>query len=591
MDNKWTKFLLVFGLMVLAFIVLAISNSGGNKTKQPTTKHVKKEKVANINDRHLRDKESLYAQKDPDVITMYLTVRRGNTAENTNHSWREINQYSAYDYEKMGVKRYQVVGLLQVGNEKGPVAGEFGFEEQVPNATVQIRGQSSSRSKQKSYKIEIKKNKGTWEGQRTINLNKHPYESLRFRNRLAFKLMESIPQIVGLRTQFVHLYVKDETGLGSKNFEDYGLYTQVEQLNKTALETHGLDRAGQLYKVNNFEFYRKADAIRKENDPKFDKKKFEELLEVKGNHDHTKLIDMLDKLNDNSTTGDEMLEKYFDAENVQYWMAFQILMGNIDSQNRNMFLYSPQNGTRWYILPWDLDDSLRKGERELRRPGALGQNSWRYGVSNYWGNLLFQRLLKSERFRTGLDKVVDKLYRNQLSPNSIGDLSKQYANIVKPYLSRMPDVERMTIKEEQYDKILNELPKEVEKNYQDYKNSLQSPQPFYIDQPRVENGELVLKWMSSYDFNNKEITYHVELAKDPNFKDKILDMKGLTETSVTTKHLPKGQYFMRVIATNSDGKSQASFEQYRVDTTSLFGVLSFYVMEDGKIKVDVYENK
>ena len=118
MDNKWTKFLLVFGLMVLAFIVLAISNSGGNKTKQPTTKHVKKEKVANINDRHLRDKESLYAQKDPDVITMYLTVRRGNTAENTNHSWREINQYSAYDYEKMGVKRYQVVGLLQVGNEK-----------------------------------------------------------------------------------------------------------------------------------------------------------------------------------------------------------------------------------------------------------------------------------------------------------------------------------------------------------------------------------------------------------------------------------------------------------------------------------------
>lgn len=224
--------------------------------------------------------------------------------------------------------------------------------------------------------------------------------------------MEGIPQIVGLRTQFVHLYVKDETGSGSKNFEDYGLYTQVEQLNKTALEAHGLDRAGQLYKLNNFEFYRKEDAIRKENDPKFDKKKFEELLEVKGDHDHTKLIDMLDKLNDKSTTGDKILEKYFDAENIQYWLAFQILMGNIDSQNRNMFLYSPQNGTRWYILPWDLDDSLRKGERELRRPGALGQNSSRYGVSNYWGNLLFQRLLKSERFRTGLDKVVDKLYRN-----------------------------------------------------------------------------------------------------------------------------------------------------------------------------------
>ena len=58
---------------------------------------------------------------------------------------------------------------------------------------------------------------------------------------------------------------------------------------------------------------------------------------------------MLDKLNDESVSSDEFLEKYFDAQNVQYWMAFQILMGNIDSQNRNMFLYSPKNGTRWYI--------------------------------------------------------------------------------------------------------------------------------------------------------------------------------------------------------------------------------------------------
>lgn len=591
MDNKWTKFLLIFGLMALAFVILAISDNSGNKPKQPTTKNVKKEKVANINDRHLRDKESLYALKNPDVITMYLTVRRGNNAENTNHSWREINQYSAYDYEKMGVKRYQVAGLLQVGNEKDPVAGEFGFDEEVPNATVQIRGQSSSRSSQKNYKIEIKKSKGNWEGQRTINLNKHPYEYLRFRNKLAFKLMEGIPQIVGLRTQFVHLYVKDETGSGSKNFEDYGLYTQVEQLNKTALEAHGLDRAGQLYKVNNFEFYRKADAIRKENDPKFDKKKFEELLEVKGDHDHTKLIDMLDKLNDNSTTGDEMLEKYFDAENIQYWLAFQILMGNIDSQNRNMFLYSPQNGTRWYILPWDLDDSLRKGERELRRPGALGQNSWRYGVSNYWGNVLFQRLLKSERFRTGLDKVVDELYKNQLSPNNMGELSKQYASIVKPYLERMPDVEHVRLKDGQYDQILNALPNDIEKNYKDYKESLKSPQPFFIDKPKIEDKDLLLKWMSSYDFDNQEITYHVELAKDPDFKEKILDEKGIKGTSIRTKQLPKGQYFVRVIATNSSGKSQAAFEHYRTENARLFGVLGFYVLEDGNVKVDVYERK
>ena len=38
-----------------------------------------------------------------------------------------------------GVKRYQVAGLLQVGNEDGPVSGELGYDQDVPNASVQIR--------------------------------------------------------------------------------------------------------------------------------------------------------------------------------------------------------------------------------------------------------------------------------------------------------------------------------------------------------------------------------------------------------------------------------------------------------------------
>ena len=35
--------------------------------------------------------------------------------------------------------------------------------------------------------------------------------------------------------------------------DEVGLYTQVEQLNKTALKTHGLNKNGYLYKINYFE--------------------------------------------------------------------------------------------------------------------------------------------------------------------------------------------------------------------------------------------------------------------------------------------------------------------------------------------------
>ena len=60
---------------------------------------VEKEEKPEINEIHLRDKDTLYeSDDDTSVVTMYLTVSRGNSSENTDHSWSEINSYSAYDY-------------------------------------------------------------------------------------------------------------------------------------------------------------------------------------------------------------------------------------------------------------------------------------------------------------------------------------------------------------------------------------------------------------------------------------------------------------------------------------------------------------
>lgn len=126
-----------------------------NETEQVKTEKAEKEE---INEMHLRDKDSLYENADDtSVVTMYLTVSKGNSSENTYHTWKEINSYSVYDYEDMGVERYQVAGLLQVGDENALIEGEVGYGESVPNATVQIRGQTSSQNAQKNYKIELKR--------------------------------------------------------------------------------------------------------------------------------------------------------------------------------------------------------------------------------------------------------------------------------------------------------------------------------------------------------------------------------------------------------------------------------------------------
>lgn len=556
------------------------------ETATEVREKVEKAEKQEIDDVHLRDNELLYAdEEDTSVVTMYLTVSRGNSSENTDHTWEEINTYSAYDYEEMGVTRYQVNGLLQVGDEEGPAQGEVGYGETVPNATVQIRGQTSSRNAQKSYKIELKKNKGTWRGQRTINLNKHQTDGLRFRNKLAYELLQGIPQLVGLRTQFVHLYVKDRTQGEEESFQDYGLYTQVEQLNKTGLKAHGLDENGHLYKINFFEFFQYEDVIMKEEDPDFDQEAFEELLEIKGDRDHTKLIRMLEDLNDYSIPIDEILDDHFDRENLMYWLGFQILTGNVDTQSRNVYLYSPLNSNTWYLIPWDHDSFLKKTENAIT--GFVDSGSWQSGISNYWGNVLFQRCLKSDTFRQELDQVILEL-REYLSEERISLLAEKYGAVVKPYITSMPDEMNAKLTQEEYDQVLRAISGEVEENYQKYLESLEKPMPFFIGVPISADGKLTISWEAAYDFDAEDISYTIELARDYLFQDVIFTEENQLIPEVSVELPEPGQYFVRVRATNKSGQTQDAFDYYVTDAGKHFGIKCFYVNPDGTISEDIY---
>ena len=554
--------------------------------KKQTEESVKKEEVQDINEVHLRDKDSLYANDDEtSVVTMYLTVSKGNSSEGTNHTWEEINTYSAYDYEKMGVARYQSAALLQVGDESGPKSGEVGYGEDVPNATVQIRGQTSSRNAQKNYKIELKKNKGTWRGQRTINLNKHQTEGMRFRNKLSYDLLKGIPQLMSLRTQFVHLYVRDLSKGDNAEFQDYGLYTQVEQLNKTGMKNHGMDSNGQLYKINSFEFYRYEDVIKKDDDPTYDQKAFEKLLEIKGDSDHTKLINMLTALNDNSQPIDSILKKYFDRENLTYWMAYQILTGNVDTQNRNTYLYSPQNSNTWYLIPWDNDSSFMRTEYAIQN--RSDQGSWECGVSNYWGNVLFQRCLQSDDFREELDAAVLDV-KSYLSEERISSMIQAYRTVTQTYLKKMPDQMYAPLTDAEYETIASAIPPEVEQNYKLYKESLEKPMPFYIGVPTIEGNTLKFSWDASYDFNAEDITYTVELAKDYQFKEIIYRQDKLLIPEAQTTVPADGQYFLRVRATNTSGKTQDAFDYYVTDDGKNYGMKCFYITGGTNVEEDIY---
>lgn len=537
--------------------------------------------------RMIYDNTALYENRDPaSVVTMYLTVSEGNASDNTDHTWTQVNSYSAYHYAELGIERYAVNGLLQVGDENGPVEGQLGYGQVVPNAMVTIRGQTSTRYAQKNYRITIRDNKGTWDDQKVINLNKHEQDQSRFANKLCYDLMSELPGMIAMRTRFVHLYVKDMTEGGSGEFKDYGLYTQVEQLNKRALRSHGLDKNGQLYKINFFEFYRYEDIIMVKNDADYDVDAFEDLIEIKGNDDHSKLIAMLDELNDYSISITQIMDRWFCRENLLSWMAFHILMGNVDTQSRNVFLYSPLNSDTFYFISWDNDGAFYDTKAKLRSQ----DRGWEIGISNYWGNVLFRRVLMDNELRAGLDDKIEE-YRNIITREKLEKMIDIYAPVVRKYVYAYPDSEHMPLTGGQYEAFIKALPDEVENNYRLYKLSLKSPQPFFIGIPQVTDEGMYFAWDASYDFQAQDIYYTLELAKDYTFEKPVLRVEGLFATEYLYEgELEPGQYFMRMTAKNESGIEQRAFDYYVASGNQVIhGVKCFFVMPDGSVQEDVYE--
>jgi spore coat protein H len=541
--------------------------------------------LADIDELPFQDNPELYQSDDPgSIVTMYVTVRKGNAAENTNYTWAEVNSFDKWidGSQSADLVVGKAEALIQVGDESGPLPGELGYGLEAPNATIQIRGASSSAMPQKSYKIELFPGAGSWRDQSTIALNKHIFDDTRVRNKLNYDLMKQIPGLVSLRTQFVRLYVKDETlPEPAQNFVDYGLFTQVEQINGKFLKNHLLDRDAQLYKATSFEFYRYPDELKMADDPRYDEAAFSNILEIKfDSKDHSKLIQMLDDVNDYSLPIEGTFEKYFDLENYFTWMAFNILVGNIDTQNQNFYLYSPHHSNKWYFLPWDYDGSLGRLKRD--EFGSYPDEYWETGIANYWGGVLHNRVLRSAKYRAMLDDKINQLMAF-LTPERVDSMIQIYRPVVEPFIYRVPDstyIDHPDYFARQYALI----PQEIENNYTLYRESLEQPMPFYLGTPTIVDGSLEFIWDDAYDFDGENIAYHFEVSTDFNFDNIVYQNDTMNVTSMDTEIFPPGEYFWRVLATNQSGKTQYPFDAYLdAEFRPYPGMKYFNITADGEI--------
>ncbi|HAF62119.1 MAG TPA: spore coat protein CotH [Anaerolineaceae bacterium] len=539
---------------------------------------------ASINDTPFVDNMDLYQNDDPaSMVYMYVTVREGNSSDNTDHTWQEVNDFTKFfftDNQNNTVGKAEVI--FQIGDENGPTPGNFGYREIIPNGTIQVRGNTASLVAQKSYKIELFDSAGEWRGQSTITLNKHVDDITRTRNKLCFDLLKDIDGMVSLQTQFVHLFVKDETSDPASNtFVDYGLFTQIEQPNRTFLRNHMLDQDAQLYKPTMFEFYRYPDQIRKADDPLFNRAAFETVLEIKGNQDHSKLIQMLDDVNNWSIPIETIFETYFDADNYFTWMAFNIIMGNVDTDAQNFYLYSPQNSQKWYFLAWDYDGSLARQENVLF--GGYNYHLYQKGIANYWGVVLHQRVLSIPQYRAQLDARIQEILAF-ITPEHIQEQMNLYRSVTDKLVLSMPDLLYLPGTLEDYELIYRIIPDEIQINYQYYLDSLEAPMPFYLGEPQIIGDKVHFYWDEAYDFDAQDITYQFTLSKNWGMSNIVFQKDIVNFLEVDIPLLEPGEYFWKVTAVNEDGKMQYAFDYFR-DAEGGYhdGMKYFYVRSDGLI--------
>ncbi len=510
-----------------------------------------------------------YSDELPEIKELYITILKAEeNSDEYNYTFNEMNEKFEEDI--------RVEVIFQEGKDGSPKVGLYGYGLTNSNATMELRGQSSRNASIKSYKIKINNDSELWNGEEIINLNKHNYDDIRIRNKLSYDYLALIPNITSLETQFTHLYIKDfSEGDFNQNYIDYGLYTQVENIDNNFLVNHGLDSKGTIYKAEYFEFFRYPDYIKLPSNEDYSKVKFEEILEIKTNDNPEKLIDMLNDVNNELIHINDVIDEHFNRENYITWLATNILIGNIDTGSRNFLLYSPSDIKTWYFLPWDYDGTWGFVDKMGVESDIVV--SCHEGIANYWGVVLHRRFFENEQNVLELTKKIEELSTNIFTTENTKMFLDSYKPVVSEFYYEKPYILYQSWTEEEINAEWNRLFGIIERNKEKYYISIENPMPVFMGKPINEGEYFVFIWNNSYDLQGDNIEYSIDISDTYLFDNIIYHAEGIKDTQHIVNNLYPGIYYWRLFITDSRGNTQNSFNQYAVGYHIYYGVQEFYV--------------
>ena len=226
--------------------------------------------------------------------------------------------------------------------------------------------------------------------------------------------------LVASHTAFYTLYV--DYGDGPVYF---GVYTLVEEVDGSVLDTQFSDDDGNLYKPDGDAAsfangtYDEDEYVKKTNEDEADFTDVESLLNIL--HDGTR--------NSDAATWRTNLDAVLDTDVFLKYLAVNTVVQNWDTYGRmthNYYLYNDSDTNKLTWIPWDNNESLQTGKRGGSLPlDFSGLNASEWPLIGY----LYQDDVYKDKYDGYVQEVIDGAFNEA----TIQSLYTSYAGLLEPY--------------------------------------------------------------------------------------------------------------------------------------------------------------
>ena len=403
-------------------------------------------------------------------------------------------------------------------------------EQDTFKAKMRLRGDSSRKYAKKSLKIVFDKDNIPVGESRKINLNSEWTDKTYIRQYTSSKLMQKAG-VIGFESNFVKL---------SLNGKFWGLYLQVENMDKAFLDRNKLDAKGNLYKATkDGACLSHFDDISVKWEKKNNKETSSEDLQV--------LINQIDTVSIGRYKA--YLEKTFEYDKLISIIAMNMLIQHSSTYYHNYYLYHDINGNgKWQMFPWDMDKTL----------SFYNWKPYKYHeTSSNWesDNPLIEKAFLSPQVFVDIQSKIKNLGETIFTPSFVESIVDQCETLLEEAVSNdttdqiksISDWERNMEKEVKF--VSNQV-EHIQTQFEQFPKSFQLER---VEEPHSIN--MTLRWTPSE--SSKDIKYKLLYGHDFLLEDKETRViENITDTFCPFKDLKEGLYYWRVYACDGENETE-----------------------------------